>query len=149
MTMPNQSRTACGHENPQGARFCVSCGTELSESQPWTRPQYQQVERLPHSGLGIASLVVGLVSAVLFSVYVAAYAVSNRGQFDPSGIAAVLLLVLFLVESTVGSAVALALGIAALLQKQRSRLFAVLGVVFSAALALSVLSFVIVNFSFW
>jgi hypothetical protein len=150
MTTTNQSCPSCGHENPQGADFCVSCRAVLSPNQRSTHPQCQQVERLPHSGLGIASFVVGLVSAVLFSVYIAAYAMSYRGQFDPGdGIVVILLLVLFFVESAVGSVIALALSITALFQKQRNRLFAILGMVFSAAAALSVLSFVVMNFSYW
>jgi len=108
---------------------------------------------MAESGLGIASFTLSLVSVVLFSIWIAAYAVSSHWQTDwgENGILLplLLLLLLALLASGVGSAVAFALGIAALLQKRRNRLFAILGTVFSASVALSVLTFVVVKLSFW
>ncbi len=136
--MPNQSCPSCGNENPQGAGFCMSCGTALSEGRPWTRRQYQQVERLPHSRLGIASFVAGLVSAVLFFVGLAAipFAIDSAAWVlgVPMCASAALLMM-----------TALVLGIVGLFQKQRNRLFAILGTVLSGGAIALALVFVSVT----
>ena len=136
--MPNQSCPWCGVENPQGAGFCMSCGTGFSEGGPWTRRQSQQVGRLAQSRLGIASFVAGLVSAVLFLVSLAAI---------PSAIdnAAWVLGVLACASAALLMMTALVLGIVGLFQKQRSRLFAVLGTVLSGGAIALALVFVSVT----
>jgi hypothetical protein len=153
IAVPSQSCLTCGNENSQGAAFCTVCGAGLSQGEPRTQAQYRQIGQLQHSGLGIASFVLSLISAALFSIYVAAYATPSLGQLDWGDNAIplllLLLLLLALVVSGVGSVIALALGVTELLRKQRSGLFAVLGTLFSVAVVLSLLSFVIVNLSFW
>jgi hypothetical protein len=91
------------------------------------------VVKVRHSGLGIASFVIGCVSAVLILVLMAiagAIEVSTPGgmsETSPVAIVVGLLMFLFVFLALVG----LGLGIAGLFQSQRRRLFAVLGTVFT------------------
>ena len=76
----------CGKQNADGLRFCAECGTPLAPAaapqqpayqQPMQQPAYQQPAyqqpmyqqpmqqpAVPGKGLGIASMVVGIVSLV-------------------------------------------------------------------------------------
>jgi hypothetical protein len=131
--VPNQSCPSCGDENPQGAGFCVSCGAAVSESQPWTQPQYQQVGRPPYSRLGIVSFVLFLVSIALFLIALAAtpFVMNNAGWE----------LGILIQTSAALLMAALVLGIIGLFQKQRNRIFAVLGAVLSGGVIALVLVF--------
>jgi len=90
---------------------------------------------MQHSGMGIASFVISISVAILvFLVFAAAGAaeVSTPGGIDPESPMAVIV-GLFIVSLILADLVALGLGIAGLVQKEKKRLFAVLGTVFSAA----------------
>ncbi len=59
----------CGNNNPQGTQFCAACGAQLSQvapqqSNPVVQPAY--VAPVPGKGLGIASMVLGIVALGLF-----------------------------------------------------------------------------------
>jgi uncharacterized membrane protein len=100
-----------------------------------------------HSGLGIASFVVGIVSGLLLlTVFVIAgiAETSTPGGIDEKSPIAVLiglLLFLFLGVALVG----LVLGVAGLLQKDREKIFAILGVIFSAIAILCPILLVLVG----
>lgn len=87
-----------------------------------------------HSGVGIASFVTSIVAGVLIFLLViiaGVLEVSTPGGMDEESIAAVLI-GLFLFAFLGAELVALGLGIGGLLQKDRKKIFAILGVVFSA-----------------
>lgn len=95
-------------------------------------------EALKHSGLGIASFVTSIVSGILmFALFVIAGVVQAStpgGMDEQSPIAVVVGLGLFAFLFV--ALVALGLGIGGLLQKERRKLFAILGTVISAATVL-------------
>lgn len=88
---------------------------------------------LPHSGLGIASFIISLVAGVgllvIFGIAGVAEAQPN-GLDEESLMAGVLGLLMLL--AALAQIVALALGIAGLVQAGRSKLFGVLGTVFAS-----------------
>lgn len=87
-----------------------------------------------HSGVGIASFVTSIVAGVLIFLLViiaGVLEVSTPGGMDEESIAAVLI-GLFLFAFLGAELVALGLGIGGLIQKDRKKIFAILGVVFSA-----------------
>jgi len=87
-----------------------------------------------HSGVGIASFVTSIVAGVLIFLLVIIAGVlemSTPGGMDEESIAAVLI-GLFLFAFLGAELVALGLGIGGLIQKDRKKIFAILGVVFSA-----------------
>ncbi len=100
---------------------------------------YVPAPELPHSGMGIASVVVGaFVAAAMFVTFMVAGVLHNqgRGPRDPvTGLIGLLAIFLLFVD-----VVALGLGIAALCQPKRKRLFGILGVVFSAGVMLCTMS---------
>ena len=93
------------------------------------------MEGLKHSGLGIASFISTIVSgSLLFLVIMMSISASDRTDpVEDSGIGLVMVafcLVLLL---------ALGLGIGGLLQKQRKKIFAILGTLFSVATIILIL----------
>ncbi len=91
------------------------------------------MEELKHSGLGITSFITSLVSGVLLFILFAVAGVlqaSTPGGMNEESASAVLI-GLFLFAFLFVALVALGLGIAGLLQKDRKKVFAVLGTIFS------------------
>ena len=87
-----------------------------------------------HSGVGIASFVTSIVAGALIFLLVIIAGVleaSTPGGMDEESIGAVLI-GLFLFAFLGAELVALGLGIGGLIQKDRKKTFAILGVVFSA-----------------
>lgn len=87
-----------------------------------------------HSGVGIASFVTSIVAGVLIFLLViiaGVLEVSTPGGMDEESIAAVLI-GLFLFAFLGAELLALGLGIGGLIQQDRKKIFAILGVVFSA-----------------
>ncbi|HET7655954.1 MAG TPA: hypothetical protein VFK18_03035 [Luteimonas sp.] len=106
----------------------------------------QSMERR-HSGLGIASFITSLVAGLLTFILIAAAAMmvaSSQGTFDETSPEAVGLglgiMALLLVEL-----VAVGLGIAGMLQKERKKLFAILGLVLSGLAILIVLALMVIG----
>lgn len=89
---------------------------------------------MKHSGVGIASFIVSIIGSLLmFLLFVIAGAIqlSTPGGVDENSPAAMVIgLMLFLLMFAL--LVALGLGIGALCQSDRKRLFGVLGTLFSA-----------------
>jgi len=92
------------------------------------------MEEKKHSGLGIASFITSIVSGLLIFLLIVVAGVmeaSTPGGIDEESAGAVMV-GLFLFAFLGAALVALGLGIAGLLQKERKKLFAILGTVFSA-----------------
>ena len=87
-----------------------------------------------HSGIGIASFVISIATGVftfLLMVVAGVMEVSTPGGIDENSVEAVVT-GLFLIALLLLDLVALGLGVGGLLQKDRRKLLAVLGTVFSA-----------------
>ena len=105
------------------------------------------MEPQKHSGLGIASFVTSVVSCVLIFILImiaGAIELSTPGGMDEESAAAIIVgLCLFLF---LGFAVlALGLGIGGLIQKDRKKIFAILGTVLATFVLLGSLFIVIVG----
>ena len=92
------------------------------------------MEEQKHSRLGIASFITSIVSGILIFIVIVIAGVieaSTPGGMDEesAGAAMVGFAAIALLNAEL---VALGLGIAGLLQKERKKIFAILGVVFSA-----------------
>ena len=102
-----------------------------------------------HSGLGIASFVIGCVSAVLILVLLVVAGVmeastpGGMSETSPAAIAIGLMLFLFVFLSLVG----LGLGIAGLFQSERKKVFAVLGTIFGGVTVLGTAGIVALGLS--
>ncbi len=86
-----------------------------------------------HSGMGIAAFIVALLGGVLLFVMIAVAGVAESrtpGGLDEGSSTAVLI-GLGIMAAVLMELVALGLGIGGVLQKDRQRIFAVLGLVFS------------------
>ena len=69
----------CGAQLPENATFCQNCGTATQPAQPQyqpVQPQYQPVQPIPVApvtvpgkGQGVASMVLGIISLVLFCIW--------------------------------------------------------------------------------
>jgi hypothetical protein len=102
---------------------------------------------LKHSGLGIASFIISIFLGIFdfFLVVIAGVveATSPGGMDEKSAIAVVLGLLLFLGFGL--SLVGIGLGIAGLIQKNRKKLFSVLGFIFNLAVVLVVLGIMVLG----
>ncbi|NJK90634.1 MAG: hypothetical protein HC904_01655 [Blastochloris sp.] len=104
---------------------------------------------LKHSGLGICSFIVSLASAVLmFALFVVAGVMESAtpGGIDEKAPATVVL-GLFIIGALMLELVALIFGIVTLFQKDRKKLFGILGVVFSGAVILLTLGLMVLGLS--
>ncbi|SDU32630.1 hypothetical protein [Halopseudomonas salegens] len=97
-----------------------------------------------HSGIGIASFITSIVSTLsLFILIIIAgvMEVSTPGGLDEDSLAAAVIgLLLFFFLG--GALVAFGLGVGGLLQKERKKIFAILGTIFSAV-ALIITGFIL------
>jgi hypothetical protein len=102
---------------------------------------------LPHSGLGIASFALSLFLGLLLFLLVAI--AGYLGATTPGGVdeqsPVVILLGLAMIGAMLFDLVALILGLAALFQEDRKKVFAILGVVFSAILLLGCLFLIVIG----
>jgi uncharacterized membrane protein len=92
------------------------------------------MEEQKHSGLGVASFITSLVSGILLFLLIVIAGVieaSTPGGMDEKSAAAVIV-GLFMIFFLGASLVALGLGIGGLIQKDRKKIFAILGTVFAA-----------------
>ena len=93
---------------------------------------YNVIPTRPHSGLGIASFIISLAAgaALVVLLGIAGVIESQPGGMDEESAGAVLV-GLLLALTALAHVLALGLGIAALVQAGRSKLFGVLGTVFA------------------
>ena len=105
------------------------------------------MERLKHSGLGIASFIVSICAGAVLFVLVAIAAVlasASPGGLDAKSASAIvlgLLMFLFLFVELV----ALGLGVAGLFQRGRNKVFAILGIAFSVTSVLTILGLMVIG----
>jgi mannose/fructose/N-acetylgalactosamine-specific phosphotransferase system component IID len=100
-----------------------------------------------HSGLGIASFALSMVMAVfIFLLLVVAGVMesSRPGGIDETSAGAIIL-GLLIIGSMFAELVALGLGVGGLMQKDRNKLFPILGAVFSAMTLLGVTALMILG----
>ena len=86
-----------------------------------------------HSGLGVASFITSIVSTIfIFMTIVVASVVeiTSPGGMDESSATAIMV-GLFLIAFVFASLIALGLGIGGIFQKERKKIFSVLGMIFS------------------
>lgn len=105
------------------------------------------MEEKKHSRLGIASFITSIVSAIfifLLIVIAGVMETSSPGGIDEKS-AGAMVLGLFLYAFLFASLVALGLGIGGLFQKERKKIFAILGTVFSAVTAIGTIFFIIIG----
>jgi len=100
-----------------------------------------------HSGLGIASFVISIITGLMmFMLFVVAGVMetSTPGGMDENSMEA-MLVGLFLFALLFLDLLAVGLGVAGLFQKERRKLFAVLGLVFAAATIVVALLLVLIG----
>lgn len=102
-----------------------------------------------HSGLGITSFIFSIVSGILIFILIIIAGMmeaSTPGGIDEKSAAAVIV-GLFIIAFLFLCLVALGLGIAGLMQKDRKKLFAILGTIFSTVTLVGTISIIIVGMS--
>ena len=94
---------------------------------------YNVIPTRPHSGLGIASFIISLAAgaALVVLLGIAGVIESQPGGMDEESAGAIVL-GLILALTALAQVLALGLGIAALVQTGRSKLFGVLGTAFAS-----------------
>ena len=100
-----------------------------------------------HSGLGIASFITSIAAAIftfILLVIAGVTGASTPGGIDEESIEAVII-GLFLFAFLFLCLIALGLGIAGLIQKDRNKIFAILGTIFSAVTSVGTISIVIIG----
>lgn len=100
-----------------------------------------------HSGIGIASFVISILAGILiFLVFAVAGSleVSTPGGIDENSTEAIMI-GLAIIGLLFFNVLAVGLGIGGLLQKERKKIFAILGTVFSSFLILSVIGLMILG----
>lgn len=108
-----------------------------------------QIEDLPlkHSGIGIASFVVSLVTGialfVMFAIIIAAQ-VQNPDSFKDDS-AQTMILGLFVISIGFLDLIALGLGIGGLFHKKTKKIFAILGVILSGIILITFGLFMIIG----
>ncbi len=97
-----------------------------------------------HSGFGLASFVISLVGGVgsLVSIVAAAITAANRPNIGDDSPEIMLLGVLVLVFGILAPLVGTILGIVGCVQKDRKRVFAILGTVFNGVVLLGMIAVV-------
>lgn len=92
-----------------------------------------------HSGLGIASFVISIIcSLLIFVLFIIAGVIelSTPGGIDEDSAQAIVI-GLAIIFCVLGELVAVGLGIAAVCQDNRNKVFGILGLVFSSSIALA------------
>jgi len=100
-----------------------------------------------HSGFGVASFIISIsVGLLMFLAFVIAaiMQVSTPGGIDRQSIQAILV-GLSIIALLFFDIVAVVLGIVGLFQKERKKLFAILGTIFSSATVMFVIALIIVG----
>ncbi|GGZ04281.1 hypothetical protein GCM10007169_21350 [Shewanella fodinae] len=103
----------------------------------------------PHSGLGISSFIVSLVAAIL--IFITLVIAGNLANTTPGGLdensRAAMAIGFAIIGLVLLSLVALGLGIAGLFQKDRQKVFPILGTVFSSFTILGTIGLILLGLS--
>lgn len=64
----------CGAQLADGMQFCGNCGAQQTEQPVYQQPVYQQPAhqvsaKVPGRGMGVASMVLGIISLVFFCIW--------------------------------------------------------------------------------
>ncbi len=114
-----------------------------------THPSGHAAIKLKHSGLGMASFVLSLLTvAGVIGFYLAVTAAVSRGVVDATNPPAGLLAagMVFLISVLV-ALVGIGLGIAGLIQKDRRRVLAVVGLVLNSLVVLTVAVLIVLGYA--
>ncbi|THB65813.1 MAG: zinc ribbon domain-containing protein [Desulfovibrio sp.] len=123
----------CNKENVPSAQFCINCGAPLATDGSGHSPTVPPKRR---NGLGTASFILGLGSIVLWVVLALMLLSAMEASGDSSSptISPLMMLVGLLAIAT--TLMGLAFAVAGLLQKNRCKGFAIVGLFINAAVAL-------------
>ncbi len=105
------------------------------------------MEAMKHSGVGIASFIMSILLGIFMFLLIAIaglMAAEAGGAMDEESMGAVIL-GLFLLAALGLEVVAIILGIVGMFQKQRKKVFAILGIVFSGLTLVGVVFLIIVG----
>ncbi len=103
--------------------------------------------KLKHSGIGIASFVISIIVGVLIVILVMFAAVmeaTTPGGIDDESAEAVIV-GLLIITLILADLVAMGLGIAGLVQKNRKKVFATLGTIFSSVAVVGTVALIFVG----
>ena len=149
---------------PGSSAACPNCGqlfeTPRAPERPprrddrWDEPEADDVRyggprHLPHSGLGIASFIIGLVVVVIILLMVLLIGVlasnrANRNTAETMGV----MTGLFVCGGALASLVGLGLGMAGVFQEDRNRTFAVIGLILNGLIILGTAALFIIGMAF-
>jgi len=104
-------------------------------------------EAMKHSGLGVASFVMSIILGISdFAIFVFAGFVeaSTPGGMDEESVVAVLI-GLFIFGSVLASMAGVVLGIAGVIQRNRQKVFSILGVAFNTAIILGMIGLIVIG----
>ena len=104
-------------------------------------------EPMKHSGLGVASFIMSIVLGVSdFAIFIFAGIVEagTPGGMDEESVVAILI-GLFIIGSVFANVAGVALGIAGVVQRDRQKVFSILGVAFNAAIILGMIGLIIIG----
>ncbi|MBO1272981.1 hypothetical protein J3L11_15140 [Shewanella sp. 4t3-1-2LB] len=103
----------------------------------------------PHSGLGISSFIVSLAAAIL--IFITLVIAGNLANTTPGGLdensRTAMTIGFAIIGLVLLSLVALGLGIAGLFQKDRQKVFPILGTVFSSFTILGTIGLILLGLS--
>ena len=158
--------TSCGalmQSPPSGSTaICPKCGQmfEMPSAPPpssrsrrdeyWDEPEaddrYGRRGRLRHSGLGIASFIIGAIAVVLILLMIlVAAAMAGKRPSRNAEETMEFMAGLFVCTGLVASLVGLGLGLAGVLQADRNRVFAVIGLVLNGLLLLGAAGLILIG----
>ena len=109
--------------------------------------EQSEQRELKHSGLGIASFIISIVAALFIFILVVVAGVvetATPGGMDEDSAQAIII-GLFIIGTIFVDLVALGLGIAGLFIKERKKVFAILGTIFSAVTMLGTVALMIIG----
>jgi hypothetical protein len=139
---------------PPGARAaCPNCG-QLFETPAAPGPsprarrddRWDEPTRPPHSGLGIASFIIGLIVIVLTLLVVLLSVVVQANRAHRSTADAMLgISLLFGCVGLLASVVGLGLGVAGVFQEDRNRTFAVVGIILNGLVILGTVALILIG----
>jgi hypothetical protein len=102
-------------------------------------------DTLKHSGLGIASFVISLVTGLVeFLVIISAGVLEMQGQMSETSGAAVVI-GMFIILGMLANLVGIGLGIAAIAQNKAKKLFGILGLIFNGCLVILILGLIFIG----
>jgi hypothetical protein len=102
---------------------------------------------MKHSGLGVASFIMAMVLGVsdfALLIYAGLAEAGSPGGIDEESVVAIIL-GLFIIGSVFANVAGIALGIAGVVQRDRQKVFSVLGVVFNSAIVFGMIALMLIG----